>query len=114
MKNINNIQKTIAGQSTLGKITEYDLDWKSIERGSTDVDSNNPLPAGPDYILRFDKSIRGVIGTQLSGVSYRTFVVPSADAMLHRIRLGRDGNLWFTEMRTDRIGKVESADSSAG
>jgi len=75
------------------------------------IDSNDPLPAGPDYILRFDKSIRGVIGTELSGVSYRTFVVPSRDAMLHRIRLGKDGNLWFTEMKTDKIGKVESADS---
>jgi virginiamycin B lyase len=71
------------------------------------VDTNNPLPTGPDYLVRFDKSVRQVIGTQLSGVPYSTYVAPSRGVMFHRIRMGVDGNLWFTEMMTDRIGKVE-------
>jgi len=71
------------------------------------VDLNDPVPAGPDYILRFDKSLRSVIGTELTGVAYNTFPVPSREVMLHRIRPDWDGNLWFTEMKTDRIGKVE-------
>ena len=28
-------QVAFVGRSTLGKITEFELDWKSIERGST-------------------------------------------------------------------------------
>jgi virginiamycin B lyase len=70
------------------------------------VDLNEPVPAGPDYILRFDKSIRSVIGTELTGVAYSTFALPSREVVLHRIRRDWDGNLWFTEMKTDRIGKV--------
>jgi virginiamycin B lyase len=71
------------------------------------VDPSNPVPAGPDYLVRFDKSIRQVIGSQLSGVAYSTHVAPSRRVMFHRIRMGADGNLWFTEMMTDRVGKVE-------
>ncbi|WP_437589790.1 Vgb family protein [Sorangium sp. So ce1000] len=70
------------------------------------VDSKSPVPAGPDYLVSFEKSIRQVIGTQLSGVPYSTHVAPSRGVMFHRIRMGGDGNLWFTEMMTDRIGKV--------
>ncbi len=71
------------------------------------VDRNNPVPSGPDYLVKFDQSIRQVTGTQLSGVPASTFIAPGRGVMFHRIRMGMDGNLWFTEMMTDRIGKVE-------
>lgn len=70
------------------------------------VDHNNPKPAGPDYILKFDKSIRDVKGSDLSGIPFTTHTLPSTGSMMHRIRMGYDGNLWFTEMMMDKLGKI--------
>ena len=70
------------------------------------VDSNNPTPAGYDYIIRIDKSIRGLKTNDLSGVPFVTHTIPSKMSMMHRIRMDYDGNLWFTEMMTDKLGKI--------
>ena len=70
------------------------------------VDSNNPTPAGYDYIIKIDKSIRELPGNDLSGVPFVTHTIPSKMSMMHRIRMGFDGNLWFTEMMTDKLGKI--------
>jgi len=71
------------------------------------VDSNNPNPPGYDYIIRFDKSIRDLSGNDLSGVPFTTHTIPSKMSMMHRIRMDYDGNLWFTEMMTDKLGKIK-------
>ncbi|SHL92465.1 hypothetical protein [Mucilaginibacter sp. OK098] len=70
------------------------------------VDFNNPKPEGNDYIVKFDKSIRQACGVAVTGVPFTTHVVPSRMVMMHRIRKDYEGNLWFTEMMTDRLGKV--------
>ncbi len=70
------------------------------------VDFNNPTPEGNDYIVKLDKSIRDVIGAQATGVPYSTHILPSRQVMMHRIRKDNQGNLWFTEMMTDKLGKV--------
>ena len=70
------------------------------------VDMNNPKPTGYDYIIKFDKSIRNLDGNDISGVPFRRYAVPSRSVMMHRIRKDKQGNLWFTEMMTDRLGKV--------
>ncbi|WP_448701829.1 hypothetical protein ACFGVR_06205 [Mucilaginibacter sp. AW1-3] len=70
------------------------------------VDFANPVPAGIDYIIRFDKSIRHVVGTDIHNVPYTMHDVPSRRSMMHRIRPDAKGNLWFTEMMTDRLGKI--------
>lgn len=70
------------------------------------VDMNNPNPAGYDYILQFDKSIRTLQGNDISGVPFKVHTIPSRNSMMHRIRLDDAGNLWFTEMMTDKLGKV--------
>jgi virginiamycin B lyase len=70
------------------------------------VDLNNPVPEGSDYIIKFDKSIRTSCGFTVTGVPFTSHVVPSRSVMMHRIRKDKDGNLWFTEMMTDRLGKV--------
>jgi streptogramin lyase len=38
--------------------------------------------------------------------TFTTFVLLTANAQPHRIVAGVDGNLWFTEMGADRIGKL--------
>ncbi len=70
------------------------------------VDSNNPQPKGNDYILKFDKSIRQACGKTLTGVPYETHIIPSRMSMMHRIRKDGADNLWFTEMMTDKLGKI--------
>ena len=70
------------------------------------VDSNNPTPPGYDYIIKIDKSIRDLKTNDLSGVPFVTHTIPSKMSMMHRIRMGLDGNLWFTEMMTDKLGKI--------
>ncbi|RFM26766.1 hypothetical protein DXN05_17375 [Deminuibacter soli] len=70
------------------------------------VDFNNPTPTGNDYLIRFDKSIRHNIGINATGVPYSTHIVPSRQVMMHRIRKDKNGNLWFTEMMTDRLGRI--------
>ncbi len=70
------------------------------------VDFNNPTPAGSDYIIKFDKSIRDLTGSDLTGVPFTTHTIPSKMSMMHRIRMDYEGNLWFTEMMTDKLGKI--------
>lgn len=70
------------------------------------VDFHNPSPAGNDYLIRFDSSITSLTGADLSGVGFSTFTIPSRNSMMHRIRTDQQGNLWFTEMMTDKLGKV--------
>jgi virginiamycin B lyase len=75
------------------------------------VDHNNPLPGGTDYIIRFDKAIRDVKGPDLTGVPFTIHTIPSKLSMMHRIRPDHAGNLWFTEMMTDKLGKITLANS---
>lgn len=70
------------------------------------VDMNNPVPKGPDYLIRIDQSIRLCPDSDITGVSFETHTIPSRNSMMHRIRTDKEGNLWFTEMMTDKLGKV--------
>ena len=70
------------------------------------VDCNNPSPPGDDYLIRFDRSIQELRGPDLSGVPFSIHRIPSKMSMMHRIKADHEGNLWFTEMMTDRLGKV--------
>jgi virginiamycin B lyase len=70
------------------------------------VDLDQPKPEGSDYLLKFDKSMRTSCGFTVTGVPFTTHVVPGRSVMMHRIRKDKDGNLWFTEMMTDRLGKI--------
>lgn len=71
------------------------------------VDLNNPNPQGDDYIIKLDKSIRQVITeTPVTEVPYTNYIAPSRNSMMHRIKKDNEGNLWFTEMMTDKLGKI--------
>jgi virginiamycin B lyase len=70
------------------------------------VDQNNPNPSGYDYLLKFDKSIRHIEGSDISGVPFSTHTLPSKKTVMHRIKMDYAGNLWFTEMMTDKLGKI--------
>ncbi len=59
-----------------------------------------------DYVVKFDKSIRQSPNGDIAGIPIFWYKTPSQRTMMHRIRMGNDGNLWFTEMDTDTLGKI--------
>jgi virginiamycin B lyase len=70
------------------------------------VDHNNPDPSGPDYLIKFDKSILTATGDAMYEVPYSIHVVPTRHTMMHRIKMDSHGNLWYTEMMTDTLGVI--------
>ncbi|MCE9562507.1 MAG: DUF4214 domain-containing protein [Planctomycetes bacterium] len=72
------------------------------------VDQNNPIPAGPDFIVKLSSSILHAPAGDLSNVEVTRYQVPSTKTIFHRINLGSDGNMYFTEL--GRTGQSRQAD----
>jgi virginiamycin B lyase len=105
-----------------GHITEYPVPtWtKSDILGSLafDPDGNlwvqiyyNHASGGKDQpqtdgLIKIDKSIVHAKDGDISGVPFQLYAAPSKGTMMHRIRPDAKGNLWFTEMMTDILGRV--------
>jgi virginiamycin B lyase len=69
------------------------------------VDQNNPNPPGPDHIVRIGKSIlTAKAGDKLDFTFYE---VPTRQTVMHRIIQGPDKNMWLTELKPDRFGRVD-------
>lgn len=73
------------------------------------VDQSNPYkvyPAGSDYIIKLGKNILAAPAGDLSNVAVSFYQVPTKGTVFHRIKEGRNGDVWFTELAQDKIGKV--------
>jgi len=75
------------------------------------VDQNNPTPAEPspagnDFIIRFDKSILTTAPADISKVPVTFYKVPTTQTVMHRVVQGPDGNIWFTELGSNKVGKL--------
>jgi virginiamycin B lyase len=70
------------------------------------VDQNNPVPAGTDYIIKIDKLILTTAPANLPASAFTFYPVPTQQTVFHRIIQGPDGNMWFTEMKADKVGKL--------
>lgn len=68
------------------------------------VDAKNPHPAGPDHIIKIDKAIGHAAEFDWIPVTY--YEVRSRTTIMHRITQGPDGNIWFTELGIDKLGKL--------
>lgn len=66
----------------------------------------NPSPAGGDYIIRIDKSILTTAPADISRVPMTFYRVPSTQTVMHRILQGPDGQIWFTELGINKVGKL--------
>ena len=80
------------------------------------VNQNNPYPAGTDAIVKIDAVITlapasGPTG-DLSAVPVTYYEVPTQDTVMHRITQGPDGNIWFTELAADKLGRLEFLDAA--
>lgn len=69
------------------------------------VDQNNPSPAGPDHVIKIGKSI--LTAKPGDKLTVTTYEVPTQKAVMHRIIQGPDKNMWFTELKSDRVGRVD-------
>jgi virginiamycin B lyase len=78
------------------------------------IDVNNPnpqngkftAPVGSDYIIKIDKSILAAKPSDISKVAFTFYKVPTRQTVMHRIIQGPDGNIWFTEMMPDKVGRL--------
>ncbi len=59
-----------------------------------------------DHVIKVDKAIATAPAGDPSGVPITYYQTPSNDTVMHRIRQGPDGNIWFTELNTDKIGRL--------
>jgi virginiamycin B lyase len=70
------------------------------------VNHNVPTLGGTDYLVKIDKAILTANPSDIMGVPFTFYPVPSENTMMHRIIRGPDGNMWFTEMNTDKVGRL--------
>jgi virginiamycin B lyase len=75
------------------------------------VDQNAPTPSKPspegaDHIIRIDQSILTAAPGDLTKVPITYYKVPTTQTIMHRIVQGPDGNIWFTELGSNKVGKV--------
>jgi virginiamycin B lyase len=70
------------------------------------VNQNNLPPTGPDYIVRMGNTILNAPNGDISSVLITRYQVESEGTVFHRIVLGDDGDMWFTELALNNIGKV--------
>lgn len=79
------------------------------------VDSGNPHPEGPDYVIKVDNCIHNATKNRngsgrMTGIPFEFYEAPTTQTNMHRIIDGPDGNVWFTELGADRIGTVTVKD----
>ncbi len=68
------------------------------------VDENQPYPPGIDYLVKIDKKILDSSPSDIDNISFHFYKVPTPKTVMHRIDPVPDGNLWFTELKTDKVG----------
>ena len=72
------------------------------------VDQNHPDPEGADRILRIDRAGLAAGPGGLRPAHVTAFPVPTRRSVMHRIIMGNDQAMWFTEMGADRIGRIDA------
>lgn len=61
---------------------------------------------GTDHVIKLDRAILNAKNSDLSNIPMTFYQVPTRMTVMHRIICGPDGNLWFTELNADKVGKV--------
>jgi streptogramin lyase len=64
------------------------------------------ITRGPGNTIFFTDGIGSVNRLDLSSQAIRSFVTPTAASAAQGITLGPDGNIWFTEPATNKIGRL--------
>jgi virginiamycin B lyase len=61
---------------------------------------------GDDYIVRLDKALLKAKDGDLTEVDISFFKAPSQRTVMHRIIAGPDGEIWFTELGINQVGRL--------
>ena len=69
------------------------------------VDQNNPGPPGPDVIIMIGKSILSAKPSDALEFTY--YEVPTRQTVMHRIIQGPDMNMYYTELKADKVGRID-------
>src|SRR5262249_23055266 len=77
------------------------------------VSQDSGPQGGPDFIVELSKEILNAPAGDLSQVTLTRYQGPSGNSVLHRISLGEDCNLYFTELNTDSVGRLLVSDATA-
>lgn len=114
--------KKLGKISINGHITEFPvpitqnniiLDGSTIDSESNvwvgsyiDPKNLNKSNGGYGYVIKFNKKINKVNDGNITNIPITYYKVPTRNAVLHRLREGPDKNMWFTELSSDKIGKI--------
>ncbi len=90
-----------------GDVTEFPIPTPNLWVPQY-VDQSRPAPAGPDHLVRIDRAILSAPPGDVSGVVFTYYQVPTRNTGMHRIIEGPDRNMWFTELKADRVGRAIS------
>lgn len=71
------------------------------------VDQNSAGPAGEDYIVRIAAAGLKAGPEGLEEGHFRRYPVATRNTVMHRIIQGPDKAMWFTEMHSDKVGRLE-------
>ncbi len=66
-------------------------------------------PPGDDHIVKIAGSALTRPPAQMQPSDVTSYRVPTRASVLHRIIQGPDGNIWFTELKADKVGRVLTA-----
>ncbi len=110
-----------------GAITEYPVPkpQDNVILGALTFDSSGDLwvqqyvnqdpqigpqgPPGDDHIVKIARAALRRSPSQLRPADFTSYPVPTRRSVLHRIVQGPDGNIWFTELSADKVGRVTTA-----
>jgi virginiamycin B lyase len=84
-----------------GKITEY-----PIPRPDDGVTGLAFAPTGTLWLTLNGPDGVDALGRVGADMKVTLFDVPTRNANLHRIIVGPDGNMWFTELAADKVGYI--------
>ena len=65
-----------------------------------------PEPPGADHLIKIDRAILTRYPANPAGLTTTFYAVPTRQTVLHRIVEGPDGNMWFTALKADKVGRV--------
>ena len=68
------------------------------------VNVNQTCAFGSDYLVKIDKKILDSSPSDIDNISFDFYKVPTCGTVMHRIDRVPDRNLWFTELKTDKVG----------
>ncbi len=63
-------------------------------------------PTANDYVVKLGKELQDAPAGDLTGVPVEYFRAPTKGTVMHRIVEGPDGNMWFTELAANQVGRV--------